>query len=90
MINNGFDQLINALKGYQEGAISLGELVSRVELSRGQSSDQMLTDYVFDALVALEEIYARTQIGDFDFEKHGRNVVDRTVCELLTKIEGSS
>jgi len=79
-------QMVQIIKKYQEGATSLRELVSNVELSLATISDQGLKDGVFDSLVALEEVYARTQIGEFDFEKDGRSVVDRAVRDILSKI----
>lgn len=79
--------MIRALKEYQDSLISLEALISNIEHSLEIIQDQDLKDSIFDALLALEEIYAHTRIGDFDFEKHGRHVVDRAVREILMKVE---
>jgi hypothetical protein len=79
-------QMNKALKNYQGGKISLRELVAHIEHWLEVVSDQALRDSVLDCLVALEEVHARTQIGDFDFEKDGRSVVDRAVNEILSRI----
>lgn len=81
--------IINALEKYEEREISLRELVSNIENALDRSSDQDLKDGIFDHLVALEEVYAHTRMGGFDFEKDGRSVVDRAIREIRRTIDAA-
>ncbi|MEO9188576.1 MAG: hypothetical protein ABI224_01030 [Acetobacteraceae bacterium] len=44
----------------------------------------------FDDLLALDEVHARTRIGDFDFAKYGKPVVDSAVHAIINKTHAYS
>ena len=75
-----------ALRDYQDGLMSLGTLVQKIEGIVEIIQDQHFKDSIFDSIIALEEVYARTRIGDFDFDKDGRLVVDRAVQHILSTV----
>ena len=77
----------SAFEDYQSGLMPLGDLAQRTEGILEVIQDQALRDSLFDDLLALEEVYARTQIGDFDFDKHGKPIVVRAIQGILVKIE---
>ena len=79
--------LLGSVRDYQDGMMPLGMLVDKVEGILDILQDRAIRDELFDGLLALEEVYARVQTEDFDFEKDGRPVVDRALKELLTKGE---
>ncbi len=79
--------LLDAVRDYQDGLMPLGMLVDKVEGILGILQDRAIKDEFFDALLALEEIYARVQTGYFDFQTDGRPVIDRALKEMLTKGE---
>ena len=76
-----------AFEDYQSGLMPLGNLVRKTEGIPDIIQDQTLKDSLFDDLLALEEVHARMQIGDFDFDKHGRPVIIQAIQEILVKIE---
>lgn len=43
-----------------------------------------------DEIIALEEVYAMTVIGEFDFEKYGRSIVNSSLTQMSSKIAGYS
>lgn len=79
--------LLGAIKDYQSGLMPLGMLVNKVEGILDVLQKESMRDKCFDALLALEEVYARMRTGSFDFEKDGRPVVDRAVQDMLIKAE---
>jgi hypothetical protein len=76
-----------ALEDYRDNLMSLGTLIQKIEGILEIIQDQSFKDGVFDSLLALEEVYARTRIGEFDFENDGKPVVDRAVEQILSKTE---
>ena len=79
--------LLGSVRDYQDGLMPLGMLVDKIEGILDILQDRPVRDRFFHALLALEEVHARTQTGGFDFEKDGRPVVDRALKEMLTKAE---
>lgn len=79
--------LSGAVRDYQDGLIPLGMLVGKVEGILNIIQDEMMKDRLFNAMLALEEVYARLQYKGFDFEKDGRPIVDRALKETLTQAE---
>jgi hypothetical protein len=82
--------LSGAARDYQDGLMSLGILIQKIEGVLEVLNDRTLKDQLFSALLALEEVYARTRIGDFDYNKYGKAVVDRAVDEIISKTESYS
>jgi hypothetical protein len=78
---------MGAAKDYQNGMMSLGMLISKVEGLLSVIEDDALSDKLSNALFALEEIHAYTTLGDYDFETRGRAVVDRAVNEIVARTE---
>lgn len=85
--NHQMGLLLGAVRDYQDGLVPLGMLVDKVEGILEILQDRAIKDNFFDALLALEEVYARMRTGNFDFEKDGRPVVDRALKEMLTRAE---
>jgi len=79
--------LLGTVRDYQNGLMPLGMLVGKVEGILDIVQDRAIKDNFFDVLLVLEEVYARIQNENFDFEKDGRPVVDRALKEMLTKTE---
>jgi len=79
--------LLGTVRDYQNGLMPLGMLVDKVEGILDIVQDRAIKDNFFDVLLVLEEVYARIQNENFDFEKDGRPVVDRALKEMLTKTE---
>ena len=61
------DLLVSAVRDYQSGRMPLGVLVGKVEGILDTFQDRETRDDLFDARLALEEVYARMQNEDFDF-----------------------
>lgn len=76
-----------AARDYQDGLISLGVLIQKIEGILEMLGDRTLKDEIFGEFLALEEVYARTRAGDFDFERDGKHVVDRAAKDLISKLE---
>ena len=81
--------LLGAVRDYQDGLMSLGMLINKVEGILELFQDMVVKDDFFDTLLALEEVYARVRTGDLDFERDGKPVVDRAIREMLIKVETS-
>lgn len=77
----------NSIRDYQAGLIPLGELIDRIESLLDAVESQSLRKRLFDHFLALEEVFARTRVGDFDFEKYGRTVVENAIREIWNKTE---
>lgn len=71
--------LLEAARDYQDGSMPLSMLIDKLEGTLKIFEDRAIKDQFFDALLALEEVYARMQDKSFDFKRNGRSVVDRTV-----------
>jgi hypothetical protein len=80
------DLMTGALTDYQTGLMPLGVLIQKIEAILGVLEDDAFEANVFDSLLALEEVYARTQIGAFDFDKLGKAVVDEAVHNIAYQI----
>jgi hypothetical protein len=78
--------LLGAAKDYQNGLISLGNLIATIVGLLSILEDQVLSDQLFRACFTLEEINAYTFIGDYDFETKGKPIVDRAVNEIIAKV----
>lgn len=81
------DLLLDAIRGYQDGLMPLGVLVDKVEGIMDTFQGGAIRDNFFDARLALEEVYARMQSENFDFQRYGKPVVDRALKEMLTKAD---
>jgi len=82
--------IVGAAQDYQNGLMTLGVLIQKIEGILEILNDRGLKDELFDALLVLEEVYARTRIGEFDFEKDGKAFVERAVSEIIVKAESYS
>ena len=81
------DLLSSAVRDYQSGLIPLGMLIDKTEGIFDTFQDRAIRDDFFDARLALEEVYARVQDGNFDFQRYGKPVIDRALKDLLTKAD---
>ena len=79
--------LLDAVRDYQDGLIPLGVLVDKVEDILDTFHDRSIRDNFFDVRLALEEVYARVQSEDFDFQKYGKPVIDRALKEMQIKAD---
>ena len=79
--------LLDAARDYQDGSMPLDILINKIEGVLNVIQDKAIKDQFFDALLAIEKVYARMQDKAFDFERDGRSVVDRTIDEMLPKVE---
>ena len=79
--------LLDAVRDYQDGLIPLGVLVDKVEGILDTFHDRSIRDDFFDVRLALEEVYARVQSEDFDFQKYGKPVIDRALKEMQIKAD---
>lgn len=77
----------SSIAEYQCGVINLGVLIERIETVLDVIESQSLRKRLFDHFLALEEVFARTRVGDFDFEKYGRTVVENAIREIWNKTE---
>ena len=77
----------NAILDYQAGLIPLGEFIDRIESLLDAAESQSLRKRLFDHFLALEEVFARTRVGDFDFERDGGTVVENAIREIWNKTE---
>jgi hypothetical protein len=76
-----------SLQDYRAGLRSLGELIRSLDGVMALVEEAALKDSVFNAQIALEEVYARTLGGDLDFERDGRPVVERAVDQISSVLD---
>jgi len=74
---------------YLDGLVDLGHLIHQIEALLGIINDSNFRDVVFDDLFTLEQIYAATccveELGEFDFPKDGKPVVDAAARAIVNK-----
>ena len=75
---------------YLNGLVSLGVLVQKIEALLGVIGDREFRNALFDDLLALDEVHAMTRIGEFDFAKYGKPVVDSAVHAIINKTHAYS
>ncbi len=81
------DLMIGVISDYQTGKVSLRSLIMRIEQFLAKLDDPLLNDGLFSARIALDEVYARCCLGNFDFIKDGEPVVSRAIKDITTQIE---
>ena len=79
--------LLDTVKDYQDGLMPLGVLVDKVEDILGTFQDRSIRDDFFDVRLALEEVHARMQGNDFDFQRYGKPVIDHALKEIQIKAD---
>lgn len=70
---------------YLDGSVTLMVLIQKIEGLLDVMADRDFRAVVFDDLLALDEVYARTCIGDFDFAKEGKPIVESAVRAIMSK-----
>jgi hypothetical protein len=79
-----------AIKDYQDGLMPLDTLIAKIEGLLSVIDDKALWDDVFNDFLDLEQINASSYSPDYDFEKHGRQIVQQALGEILAKTESYS
>jgi hypothetical protein len=76
-----------AIADYNEEIITLGLLLQKCNGLICVIDDPVLDDQNYDALAALEEIYAITVSEPFDFDLHGKAIVDEALGQVSGVLE---
>jgi hypothetical protein len=80
--------MLGAIKDYQDGLMSLQTLIWKLEGLLNVIEDRDLSGELDDNMCLLEEINAYTYADkDYDFESEGKPLVDRTVDEIVARVE---
>jgi hypothetical protein len=79
--------MVTAIQNYLKGTVTLGGLLHEIEEITDIVDEELFKDLIFDEFVDLHEIYAYTAIGNFDFDRRGRHVVDQALVSILDKLK---
>lgn len=77
--------ILRAVGDYNAGIMSLNILIRNVVSVSKVMDDPLFHEALLDHILALEEIYALSRIGDVDFERHGRPVIDAAVAGIAAE-----
>lgn len=81
--------ITGAAKDYQDGLMSLQTLIHKVEGLLAVIEDEALSGELSDALFALEDVNAHTDMAGYDFEANGRPIVESAVREIIAKTQSN-
>jgi hypothetical protein len=74
--------ILEAAHAYKDGLVPLGGIVNRIEGLLSELDEPLLSDKLFSARIALEEVYAQIRNAGFNFEQFGQPVVLRSLIEI--------